>query len=300
MRALDIARRPIPFAVRVIRGFWKNRGLLLAGAVAYNSLLSIVPLFALILLGLSFVVDPHELMVSVEAHLALIMPEHSADIAHQLQNLVQDREIVSGVVVLMLLFFSSIAFGVLESAMAAIFHHRETRDRSFLVSAVLPYLFIGMIGVGVLVVSFVAGALEQIEADQVRLFGTTWSLEGVSGVSLYVLGVVGLILMLTAFYLVMPVGHVRARHALIGGVVAGILWEIARHVLTWYFETLSLVNLVYGSLAGAVVALLSFEIGAIILLLGAQVIAEFERHTTEAQRETEPEPEGEPDAEASA
>ncbi len=146
---------------------------------------------------------------------------------------------------------------------------------------VLPYLFIGMIGVGVLVVSFVAGALERFEADQVALFGTIWMVEGISGATLYVLGVLGLISMLTAFYLVMPVGKIHVRHALLGGVVAGGLWEVARHVLTWYFETLSLVNLVYGSLAGAVVALLSFEIGAIILLLGAQVIAEFDRHEIE-------------------
>jgi YihY family inner membrane protein len=267
----------------VLRGFWRNRGLLLAGAVAYNSLLSIVPLFALILLGLSLIVDPGQLATTVEAHLALIIPAESTGVAHQLEALVEDREIVSGIMVVMLLFFSSIAFGVLESAMAAIFRHREKKRRSFLVSAVLPYLFIGMIGIGVLVVSFVAGALQNIETDSVLLFGTTWSMEGVSGVTLYVLGVLGLILMLTAFYLVMPVGKIRVPHALLGGVVAGVLWEIARHVLTWYFETLSLVNLVYGSLAGAVVALLSFEIGAIILLLGAQVIAEFDRHGLETE-----------------
>jgi YihY family inner membrane protein len=282
-RALDIARRPFPFVLRVLRGFWDNRGLLLAGAVAYNSLLSIVPLFALLLLGLSLVVPPDQLATTVEAHLELIIPADSTDVAHQLEALVQDREIVSGIVVVMLLFFSSIAFGVLESAMAAIFHHREKKRRRFLVSAALPYLFIGMIGIGVLVVSFVAGALDNVETDAVLLFGTTWSMEGVSGVILYILGVLGLILMLTAFYLVMPVGKIRVPHALLGGVVAGILWEIARHVLIWYFQTLSLVNLVYGSLAGAVVALLSFEIGAIILLLGAQVIAEFDRHEVETE-----------------
>jgi membrane protein len=84
--------------------------------------------------------------------------------------------------------------------------------------------------------------------------------------------------MLTAFYLVLPVGKMAIRHALMGGITAGILWEVTRHILVWYFSTLSLVNVVYGSLAGTIVALLSFEIGAVILLLGAQVIAEFERH----------------------
>jgi uncharacterized BrkB/YihY/UPF0761 family membrane protein len=56
-----------------------------------------------------------------------------------------------------------------------------------------------------------------------------------------------------------------------------VLWELSRHVLVWYFTTLSFVNIVYGSFATAVVVLLSFEVAAIILLLGAQVIAEFER-----------------------
>jgi uncharacterized BrkB/YihY/UPF0761 family membrane protein len=47
----------------------------------------------------------------------------------------------------------------------------------------------------------------------------------------------------------------------------------------WYYSNLSLVNVIYGSLATAVVALLSIEIAVIILLLGAQVIAEFDRGT---------------------
>ena len=83
--------------------------------------------------------------------------------------------------------------------------------------------------------------------------------------------------MLTSLYLVMPVGRVTFRHALIGGLVATFLWEITRHVLVWYFSTLSLVNIIYGSLATVVIALLSIEVAVMILLLGAQVIAEFER-----------------------
>jgi uncharacterized BrkB/YihY/UPF0761 family membrane protein len=40
---------------------------------------------------------------------------------------------------------------------------------------------------------------------------------------------------------------------------------------------MSQVRVVYGSLTTAILALLSVEIGAILLLLGAQVIAEYER-----------------------
>ena len=83
--------------------------------------------------------------------------------------------------------------------------------------------------------------------------------------------------MLTSIYLVMPVGRPKLRHALIGAVTAAVLWEITRHVLVWYFATLSQVSVVYGSLTTAIVVLLSLEIAATALLLGAQVISEYER-----------------------
>ena len=64
-------------------------------------------------------------------------------------------------------------------------------------------------------------------------------------------------------------------------VTAGLLWELTRHLLGWYYGTMSQVRVVYGSLTTAILALLSVEIGAILLLLGAQVIAEYERLATE-------------------
>jgi YihY family inner membrane protein len=113
--------------------------------------------------------------------------------------------------------------------------------------------------------------------QSVAVFGVSFSLDGLSHALLYGLGLSGLVCIFTAIYLVMPVGRIKFRHALVGGVTAALLWEICRHVLVWYFATLSMVNVVYGSLATSVVALLSFEIGAVIVLFGAQVIAEFER-----------------------
>jgi uncharacterized BrkB/YihY/UPF0761 family membrane protein len=75
----------------------------------------------------------------------------------------------------------------------------------------------------------------------------------------------------------MPAGRLAWRHALIGGVTAAVLWEITRHVLVWYFATLSQVTIVYGSLTTAIVVLLSLELAATLLLFGAQVISEYER-----------------------
>jgi uncharacterized BrkB/YihY/UPF0761 family membrane protein len=54
-------------------------------------------------------------------------------------------------------------------------------------------------------------------------------------------------------------------------------------VLVWYFATLSQVGVVYGSLTTSIVLLLGLEIGATLLLLGAQVIAEYENIGTNRQ-----------------
>ena len=109
------------------------------------------------------------------------------------------------------------------------------------------------------------------------MFGFSWSLSGLSRATLYVVGVGVEILMISSIYYFMPVGRISARHALIGGATTGLLWEVIRHGLVWYFTSLSQVSIVYGSLTTAIVVLLSFEIAATLLLVGAQVIAEYER-----------------------
>ena len=180
---------------------------------------------------------------------------------------------------LTMIFFSSLAFSVLEKAMSVIFLHRfAVRHRHFLVSALLPYCYILLLGVGLArrdarLGGPAGGRRRRASISSARAGRSA----GVSGVLLYLLGVAGEIFVLTSIYLVMPVGRLTLRHALIGAVTAAVLWEITRHILVWYFATLSQVSVVYGSLTTSIVVLFSLEIGATALLLGAQVISEYER-----------------------
>ena len=106
----------------------------------------------------------------------------------------------------------------------------------------------------------------------VDFFGRTWSRVGVSGFLLHLIGLLGEIMVLTSIYMVMPAGRPSWRHARIGGVTVSLLWEITRHVLVWYFATISQVRIVYGTLTTAIVVLLSLEMAAMVPLLGGQVI----------------------------
>jgi membrane protein len=273
-----VLKHPGTFAVQTLKNFRANQGLLLAGAVAYYALLSIVPLLILTVIGLSYVIDQAELLVTLGRYLEWLIPGQSELIVAELTNFLDHRDVIGWVLLATMIFFSSLAFTVLENAMSVIFIHRiAIRRRHFLVSALLPYCYIVFLGVGVLLVTLVSGSLQAMGQESVDFLGRNWSLGGVSGVLLYLLGLGGEIFVITSVYLVMPVGRLSLRHALIGGVTAALLWELTRHVLVWYFATLSQVGLVYGSLTTAIAVLLSLDLAATLLLLGAQVISEYER-----------------------
>ncbi len=273
-----VLKHPGAFALRVLRGFRANQGLLLAGAVAYYTLLSLVPLLILVMIVLSHAIDAERLFATLSAYLEFVVPGQADALVEELRSFLDHRHVIGPVLLLTLLFFSALAFTVLENAMSVIFFHRvAVKRRHFLTSALLPYLFILSLGIGFLVVTVVSGALQTLGTRSIELFGEMRSLGGLSAALIYLIGVAGEILMLTAIYLVMPVGRLSLRHALIGGVTAGLLWELTRHVLVWYYASMSSIQVVYGSLTTSIIVLLSVEIAAIVLLLGAQVIAEYER-----------------------
>jgi membrane protein len=285
-----VLQHPGKFAWRVLRCFRANQGFLLASAVAFNTLLSILPLIILLLIALTRVVDEKLLLSTVERLLELLVPGQAAAIVEEMALFLAHRDVVGWVLAITLLFFSSLAFTVLENAMSVIFHHRvKVRRRPFIVSLLIPLFYIVFLALGILLMSLMSGALQAMASENVELFGHARSLGGVSAFLLYLLGLAGEILLLTSIYLVMPVGRLSLKHALIGGVTAGLLWELTRHVLVWYFSTLSQIKFVYGSLTTAIVVLLTLEIASLVLLLGAQVIAEYERLSHEP-RERPPQP----------
>jgi len=280
-----LLHRFFTFLLKVLRDFKRNQGLLLSGAVAYYTLLSIVPMSILALIVLPHFIGEEQLLQTLSTYLGMVIPGYASTLTEQARIFLEHRQVIGLIGFFVMLFFSSIAFTVLENAMSVIFFHRvRIQHRHFLISAIIPYLYIFLMALGIVLVSFIAGAIETLEKRELIFWGWRLSLEGTSVITLYLFGIIGEVFMLTSIYLVMPVVRITFRHALIGGITSTILWEITRRLLVWYYSVLSMVNLIYGSFATAVVALLSIEVAAVILLLGAQVIAELERRTPELDK----------------
>ena len=177
------------FAIQTLRAFRANQGVLLAGAVAYYALLSIVPLLILMVIALSHVIDQAELLHALGHYLEWLVPGQSKSILAELTNFLDHRNVIGWVLLASMIFFSSLAFTVLENAMSVIFFHRVAiRRRHFVVSALLPYCYILFLAIGVLLVTLVSGSLQAIGQENVDFLGHRWSLGHLSGALLYLLG----------------------------------------------------------------------------------------------------------------
>ncbi|HSL84028.1 MAG TPA: YihY/virulence factor BrkB family protein [Thermoanaerobaculia bacterium] len=78
----------------------------------------------------------------------------------------------------------------------------------------------------------------------------------------------------------------------LGSIVAAGLWMIASILFSYYAETFGSFNETYGTIAGAVVALLWLQISALAILVGAELNAEIEHQTAVDTTEGPEEPMG--------
>lgn len=268
------------FGTRVLRDFFlRNHGLLLTGAVAYNMMFSLIPLCAVMIVAFSHFFEPRLLIESMSSEVALLAPGFVPTLTEVLEGFITHRQVVGWTGVVVLLFFSSLAFRVLEDAFAIIFHRPlPTLKRSFWVSAMMPYLFILIVAAGLIAITSINALLELRGGLLAKFPQLNEPIQRIGGPLIYVTGLLMLVLLFTLLYKIMPVAKVRFHRALAGGLTAAVLWEITRHVLIAYYTRVSIVNVVYGSIATIIIVLVTMEIVALILLLGAQVIADLQRN----------------------
>ena len=279
------------FVRRVFRRFYRRNGLLFASAVAYNTMLSIVPLLGLALVIASVVVDAETIQRLVDAEIAHVLPGSGEPIKRAFASFVEQRAAATGISIVVLIIFSALAFRSLDEAISAMFdapeHHPQEQHR--FAELIIPLAYVGLVSVGIIILTVITVGLDMLPEEGFVILGTHFTLAAAYEYTVRALTFIAMVAMLASFYRVMPDVHVRMRHAVPGGFVAAVFWEIFRQILVWYFGNVSLVGVIYGSLTTVVVLLLSFEAFALIVLIGAQVIAEIDRsHRAEIEWWEEP------------
>ena len=90
-RATKVLQRPGTFALAVLKGFRANQGVLLAGAVAYYTLLSLVPLLILSLMALSHLFSEDQLLLTLQEYLGFIVPGQANAVVEELRIFLAHR-----------------------------------------------------------------------------------------------------------------------------------------------------------------------------------------------------------------
>jgi YihY family inner membrane protein len=261
------------FATRIVRRFVRHRGPLLASAIAFDALMSVVPLLALALIATSFVVDAGDVKRLIALQLDVLPAQAIEPISRAYTTLVERRGAAGGLVIAALVVFGTMAFRTVHGAMAVVFESPAQPWRKAVAAAFLPLAFVALIGAGIVV-----GTLALIVVDAFFDESATSLLRS----SLSAAASFGFLLFLfSSFYHFMPVRRPPFRRCLVGGVLAAGTWEIARRAFVWYIGQVSMVGVVYGSLASIVVLLIGFEVAAFVVLLGGEVVAALEQSARE-------------------
>ncbi len=245
-----------------------------AAAVSYFSMLALFPTLLLLLTIGNSLLGEATVEKYVIGQVLAFLPGAQVFVRKNLESIqgISTEVIVSCLFVM--LWATSWMFMVIEKALNRIW---GTYPRSFLhgrlVNIALMSLVWGLLGASAVLTAFVSGVRAAAERIPIRLGPIVASLGGYAWQSLFiVISVVLTIVLFTVLYRILPNTKVPVMEALLGGVVAGLLWETAKFgfaLLLPYFHY----DLLYGSI-GAAVALLSWVyLSSVIMLYGAQFTA---------------------------
>jgi membrane protein len=257
--------RVVRFIEHTISGFIRDRCLLRASALTYASLLSLVPLLALmfaLLKGLGF-------QRRVEPILLDRFTGGSQEVVSQILQYI-DRTNVSSlgaVGVLSLVLTVVLVLKNMEKSFNWIWKVRKGRSLMRTVSEYLSVLMIAPISI-LLALSLTTYFNSQVFIERME---SIWLLGDFYRFMIKMTPFVVLWIAFTACYIFMPNTRVRVDAALLGGVVGGTLWQFAQWGYVRYQIGVAKYNAIYGALSQLPILLVWIYVSWVILLFGAEI-----------------------------
>jgi len=277
--------------LRFIGNVADNRLTSLAGAVAFFTLLSLVPALSLLVTIYRYFTDPATIAEQLDT-VTTMFPQAARELIHEQAMRLSTQ---SGVTLSLTFWISlGVATWSANAAVKALFDalniiYREAEKRSFLKLNAIS-LFTTVSGVVLLVAALVAiaslpvvTALFPFHSELERLIRLVrWpSFFVMATLSIAVLYWIGPSRERVRFIWVMP-----------GAIAAALFWGAASYLFSWYVSTLGNYTAAYGSLATVVVFMTWLWLSATIVLAGAELNAELEHQTAHDTTTGRPKPLG--------
>ncbi|MCD6041816.1 MAG: tRNA-processing RNAse [Burkholderiales bacterium] len=255
------------FCLVVFWRFYDERGLQTAGSLTYTTLLSLVPLFTVALaVSTAFPVFEQTTAALQEFILENFLPDARGieTIAEQLTAFTENAGRLTAIGLGFFFVTAVMTMMTIDVALNRLF--RVHRQRPLLQQVLIYWavLTLGpvLIGGSLSMTSFAVGAS----------FG--WlQLDVVADALLRLLPFVFTVAALTLLYAVVPYRHVPLRDALVGGILAGIAFEIAKRAFAAYLTRFPTYTLIYGAFATIPIFLVWLYLSWVVVLAGATLTA---------------------------
>jgi len=262
------------FVRRIVRRMRDDEVLLRASALAFSTLLSLVPLLSVMTIFVARALREDDgRIIDLVADL---LPYREEAVVEALRSFTEQAGSISGVSVISFLVVTILTFMGAQDSLFKIF--RVDRSPS-LVRRLITFSLLFLWG------PMVVGA-----AQTGLLLFAQWSPS--FAVALHESALLRLVPALltfpalTLFYWRAALGRVRLRHAAVGALAATVALEALKSIFTFYVSELTEVQrAVYGSFAIALFFVASIQFAWVILLLGAELAAM--RATTEEEESGE-------------
>jgi membrane protein len=263
--------------VNAIINFDKNGNANQAAAIALYSILSFIPMFILTIIMVNQILGafPHVQREMLEG-VKKLSPYFSGPLLDQLGGVEEKKHVLGWVGIITLIWFSSMIFGAIETAMGMIFHSH--RRRNYLASKILAIAMIPAawaVAVASIIVTYVVALLAKQPLLAETVFQNFPMIKGVF--FQYAIPFLVTVLFFTILYKVIPTGKIPMGIAITGGAIFSALMEVAKHFFAWYVANYTRYNVIFGSLETVVILVIWVFYIALILLFCAELMASFMR-----------------------
>jgi len=247
-----------------------------AAALTYMSLFALVPLLTLLYTMASAVTAFQGIEDSIQDLLfEHLVPETSAGLETYLEDFSREARNLTGFGIVVLLATAVLMLRNIEQAFNRIWRTRSNRGAvsSFLLYWAVLSLAPITIGLGLGVSTYLASFAGHLEQYDIIGIGSL-----IIRLAPYALQILGF----TLIYAAVPNCRVPLKHAFIGGLIAGISFNVARALFTQLVAGSS-ITFIYGAFAAVPLFLLWVFISWNIVVLAAILVHSFSAYQSEAQ-----------------
>ncbi len=253
------------FVRYVFRQFFARRTLQSAAALAYTTLLSLVPLIGVVfsLFGNSSVFKELNDVIQ-EFIFSNFVPGFGQTIQHYLISFSIKASHLTTTGIIFLAIIAFMLLSTIDSAFDNIWHVKRRRGfiRRFLVYWAILTLGPVLIGVGFYATSYMLSLSLVSNVDGVAVIKTGL----LACMPFFTSGAAFALL-----YVLVPNTHVNRRYAIVAGITAAVLFELAKYAFGIYIKAVPTYQMIYGAIAAIPMFLVWIYVSWLIVLLGAQI-----------------------------